>query len=312
MDKEKWGLVEAQEETNALVIFGSDNVEKLVGWLEDEVRSVVHDVSTDKGRKAIASMAYKVSQSKTALDTLGKELVSEWKAKSKAVDSERKIVRDRLDALRDEVRKPLTEHEEAEKIRIAAEALKKEVDESHAMAVVENDFFDKQRETERIKREEENERQKEMDERQKAMDEKQAELDAKQAIIDEKEAAQKQLERDAMVAKEAEERATNAAEFKAKEEKLAAEQREEELKELAESAKREAKETEERVKREAEAEKQREADEAEKREKNKKHKGAINNKAVDALIEGGMNKTNAKLAVTLIAKRLIPGVVISY
>jgi len=149
-------------------------------------------------------------------------------------------------------------------------------------------------------------------ERQKVMDEQQAELDAKQAVIDQQEAAQKQKEHNEQIAKEAEERATKAAELKAEQEKEAAAQREANLKAKAEQAELEAKETEQRLKDEAEAKIKQEAAEAEAREKDKKHKASINNAAIDALVAGGMNKTNAKQAVTLIAKRLIPNVVISY
>lgn len=77
------------------------------------------DVTTEKGRKAIASLAYKVSRSKTALDDAGKALVSDIKKKASAIDADRKTARDALDALRDEVRKPLTDYEEREERRKA-------------------------------------------------------------------------------------------------------------------------------------------------------------------------------------------------
>lgn len=142
-------------------------------------------------------------------------------------------------------------------------------------------------------------------EKQRLMNEKQAELDAKQAIIDNQEAAQKQKERDELIAKEAAQSATKEAE-------KAAAKREQELKEEKEQAERKTKETEQRLLREAEDKKQREIEEAEAREKNKKHKASINNAAVEALVSGGMTKTHAKQAITLIAKREIPNVVISY
>ena len=156
------------------------------------------------------------------------------------------------------------------------------------------------------------EQQAEQAERQRIMDEQQAELDAKQAEIDQQEAAQKQKERDEQIVKEAEERATKAAELAQQKEREAAAEREKELRLQAEQAEREAKETEQRLIREAEEKKQQETKEAEAREKNRKHKAGINNAAIDALVAGGVNKTNAKQAVTLIAKRLIPNVVISY
>lgn len=104
--------------SNAVAVF-EGGLDDVLSQIEKEVRSHAPDISTDKGRKAIASLAYKVAQSKTALDDMGKNLVAEWKAKSAAVDAERRRLRDRLDALKEEVRKPLTEWENAEKRRVA-------------------------------------------------------------------------------------------------------------------------------------------------------------------------------------------------
>lgn len=55
-----------------------------------------------------------------------------------------------------------------------------------------------------------------------------------------------------------------------------------------------------------------EAKEAERRERDKAHKTAINRAALDAFVQGGMTEECAKLAVTLIAKKSIPAVSISY
>lgn len=77
------------------------------------------DLTTEKGRKAIASMAYKVARTKTALDDFGKKLNEDARKQIAVVDEARRRVRERLDALRDEVRRPLTEWEEAEEKRKA-------------------------------------------------------------------------------------------------------------------------------------------------------------------------------------------------
>lgn len=163
-----------------------------------------------------------------------------------------------------------------------------------------------------VKRKAFEEQEAEQEKRQKEMDKKQAELDAQQAVIDKHESEQRQKERDNQIAKEAEERATKAAELRASETLAEAVRREQDLKDEAERVKREASELEQRLKDEAEAKIQREKDEAEKRENNRKHKAKINNEAIDDLVAGGMNKTNAKLAVTLIAKREVANVTISY
>jgi hypothetical protein len=93
---------------------GGAAIDPLIERIEAAVRSHVSDLTTKKGRDAIASLAFKVSKSKTALDTAGKALTERQKSEIKVVDDARKKIRDRLDALRDEARKPLTDWEHAE------------------------------------------------------------------------------------------------------------------------------------------------------------------------------------------------------
>ena len=89
----------------------------------DAVRKIVsefeHDLSTATGRKKTASLAAKVSSFKVSMDEMGKSLTEDWKQKSKVVDQVRKKMRDELDAVRDEARRPLTEWEDKEKARVA-------------------------------------------------------------------------------------------------------------------------------------------------------------------------------------------------
>ncbi|EFL6449063.1 hypothetical protein AAS80_003036 [Escherichia coli] len=106
------------EKQNAMAVFtNKEQLDPLIEKIEKEARSLVPDVSTKKGRDAIASMAHKVARSKTYIDNAGKNLVAELKALPKQIDESRRIVRERLDALKDEVRKPLTDWENAESAR---------------------------------------------------------------------------------------------------------------------------------------------------------------------------------------------------
>lgn len=100
------------------IVFAPGGVDALLEKLERDVRAVATDISTKAGRAAISSLAHKVSRSKTALDDLGRGLVADWKLRSALVDAERRRIRERLDELRDEVRRPLTEWEDAEKRRV--------------------------------------------------------------------------------------------------------------------------------------------------------------------------------------------------
>ena len=99
-------------------LFQTGGTEDLISRIEEEARSVLPDVSTPKGRKAVASNASKVARSKTYLDGLGKELVASLKQQSKLIDEERRRMRTRLSELKTEVRRPLTDFENREKARV--------------------------------------------------------------------------------------------------------------------------------------------------------------------------------------------------
>jgi hypothetical protein len=99
-------------------IFAPGGVDDILAKIRTEVMSEVIDISTEAGRKHVASLAYKVARSKTALDKMGKTLGQEHYDSWKAITSERAKIEKELDNLRDEVRKPLTDFENAEKARI--------------------------------------------------------------------------------------------------------------------------------------------------------------------------------------------------
>ena len=80
------------------------------------------DVTTKKGRDAIASIAHKVARSKTALDNIGKELVAELKDVPKKIDAERKRIADEAAAVKAEEER--READKAHKGRINRAALK--------------------------------------------------------------------------------------------------------------------------------------------------------------------------------------------
>lgn len=123
------------EKQNAMAVFTTkEQLDPIIEAIEKEARSLVPDVSTRKGRDAIASMAHKVARSKTYIDNAGKDLVAELKALPKQIDESRRIVRERLDALKDEVRKPLTDWENAESAR--KDALQQRLNDLRSLADV--------------------------------------------------------------------------------------------------------------------------------------------------------------------------------
>jgi colicin import membrane protein len=93
-------------------------IDVLIQRIKSEASAEVPDLTTKKGRDRIASLAYKVSKTKTLVDDFGKELVAEEKKRLALIDADRKKWRDECDKLRDEIRKPLTDWEQAESDRI--------------------------------------------------------------------------------------------------------------------------------------------------------------------------------------------------
>lgn len=83
-----------------------------------EVEKLTPDTTTKNGRDEIKAMAFKVTKTKTALDKQALALTEEWRVKTNAVNASRKLMTTELDALAKEVRKPLTDWEDAEKQRI--------------------------------------------------------------------------------------------------------------------------------------------------------------------------------------------------
>jgi colicin import membrane protein len=104
-------------------LFKPGAIDPLLERIKKEVRSVPTDISTETGRKAVASLAFKVAKSKTFIDEQRIKLVKGEKERLKAIDQEGGRIWDELEALQKEVRKPLTDWENAEKERVAAHEL---------------------------------------------------------------------------------------------------------------------------------------------------------------------------------------------
>ena len=89
----------------------------LLEQIEREIDAQVLDLETERGRKAIASLAYKIARTKTAIDDYGKSLNDEANARIKAVNATRNAAKSKLEALQERARKPLTDWEDAERSR---------------------------------------------------------------------------------------------------------------------------------------------------------------------------------------------------
>lgn len=319
------------EKSTALEVFkSSDSVEDIIRKVEREVNSFIPDVSTAKGRKEIASLAYKVAQSKTYLDGLGKDLVAELKEIPKLIDANRRTVRESFDALRDKVRQPLTEweeeqkrlqmeawHEEAlEMNKVFDKALAERIESDHEIALLMNEKFDRdlveakaEEERQRIAREEEMKRQAA----------EQARLEAERKAQQEIEAAAKR-EREAKEAAERAERekqeAIQRAEQAAKEAKEKAERDAKEALERAEREKKLAIEAERKKVQEAEqarlAEEERKRQEEAKRQADKEHRRKYNQETLQALVSNGFDEKLATEFIKLVASKQIPHMTMNY
>lgn len=103
---------------NPIELFAGDGMEPLLTRIETEVRSYSLDISTAAGREEVVSVAYKITRSKTTLDKMGKDLGEEYRKKVNALNAKRNMAVTRLESLRHEIRKPLTDWENAEKARV--------------------------------------------------------------------------------------------------------------------------------------------------------------------------------------------------
>lgn len=295
------------EKLDALALFTGPAMDPLVDEIRKRVLQHVPDMETVAGRKAVASLAFKVASSKVILDNLGKDLVADWKEKAKKVDLVRKKMRDDLDLLRDEVRQPLTEWEEAEAAKERQIALDAQYDRQWDEAYRMHDLF----------------------ERERIVREKEAELARQEAERKAKEQTerieQERKEREERIAREAVERATReameAAERKQREheaalarEKARAEQAErdriasEERAKAAQAsavraAEQRARDEADRKERERLAAEKAERERQEKLAANKKHRAKIEQETTDSLIELGLVLSREEAQKIVVAAR---------
>lgn len=114
------GQLAPVETMGPLEIFGSGSLDGILSKIAQDAKSQEMDISSEHGRKELASLAYKIARSKTFIDDLGKKLGEDAQKQINAINSERKKAREFLDSLKDEIRKPLTDWENLEKGRLAA------------------------------------------------------------------------------------------------------------------------------------------------------------------------------------------------
>lgn len=254
-------------EENAPAIYVAGGLGQFFDAVAAEVTAEVPDLTTRKGRERIASLAAKVSKSKTAVEKPGRDYLKRLKEMPKVVEAELRDFVNKMDALRDATRQPLTDWEQAEIARTdahvdAIQQIKDLVvfDQSPTAGHVANIIADLElleigdsweeflAEAAQVK-----------DQtliKLRALHTERARYEAEQAELIRLRAeaeAQAQRDRDAQIAREAEERTRRESEQRAQAEREAAARREQELLDQAAAAQRAA----EQAAREAEAQAER-------------------------------------------------------
>ena len=299
------------EPKDALAIFTTDDPETALAPTLAKVRAFIDgwhrpDITTEAGRKEVASMAYKVTRSKGVLEKIGKELAAEAKKVPGRIDATRRHVERVLDAWRDEVRAPLDAWEKAEGERkakhqavlaslelrplavLTADALMAEIARVSAINPADHEEFAGEIDIARTSA---------LATLDRAL-ETRKQIDADAAEL---EALRK--EKAARDAKEAEEK-------RKRDEEAAAAARAQELKDAAEKA---ATAAAAKAKADLEAKQKAEEEAERKRAANTAHRKKINRAAVaDLTAKFGLTEATAIELVTLIAKGEIANVTINY
>ena len=117
-------LVEIEEKQALDYFLTKNGLDPVLGKIEQEIKQFVPDMTTQKGRDEIRSFAYKIRQSKTYIDGIGKKLVDELKEKPRLIDAERKRLEEQeLRKSKAQERKKL-EEEESTKLKEQQRILK--------------------------------------------------------------------------------------------------------------------------------------------------------------------------------------------
>ncbi|MCK5609998.1 hypothetical protein KAR91_49450 [Candidatus Pacearchaeota archaeon] len=328
-------------------LFQKDGSDPIIEGLKKEAEKFKGDITTAKGRKEIASFARKFSTSKAYLGKLGKALSDELREKIAPIQAERNKIETCCDELRDKIRKPLTDWEDAEKERVAGheeaiqsinETLDVDIQDSNQalkhLEFVEGITIGEQFEefelaarkakesvverlkakfivlqnAEKEKAEAERLEKERLEKEQKEREEKIANEAAEQATKDAEDAAAVEAEEKDRLAKEAIEKAERET-LEAKEATEKAEREKDEAAEKAELEKQEAIDAEtKRIEDEAEVKRL----EDEKLAKNRTHRGKLNKAARASFVSEGFDEAISETLVKLIAKGKIANITINY
>jgi len=325
-------------EIQPAILFGEDHqtLEDLLESIKKEVSTIVPDITTAKGRKAITANVSRITKSKTLLDKVGKEYNAAQKELLKTFDSRRKHAFTFLEDLQKEVRKPLTEWEDKEKARIAKNEgivnafIKAGEDSENWMNLTIEELGDLlvsveevtitkrlaefEEEAEIAKKESIRKINNSIDSRKK-YDSEQKELEKLRADAAEADRIRFEADQRAEAERAAQQQVIDANKETEAAEKRAEAAEQQRITDAENADKQRGLEVEAAAQAERdriEAEKMKEEREAAAREADTKHRGKINRAIVKELLKCNIDEAQAKKVVTAIAKNNIPNVKINY
>lgn len=99
---------------DALQAFYTDpsNLDRLYDIIDNKARALVADPTTKEGASQIKSAAKQIASARIKIDNIGKDVVAKLKELPGIIDDNRKGFRKKMEALQEEVRRPVTEIEE--------------------------------------------------------------------------------------------------------------------------------------------------------------------------------------------------------
>lgn len=331
------------------VFIEGQDIDSTITKIREAAKTLPTDMTVRKNREEVASFAYKIARSKTAVDKVGAALSAEYKEIPKKIDANRRIYKEAFERLQEEVRSPLNQWEQAEKERVQRheqriESIKQNTELSDDACsvsigsaigmlndlVIDESWEEYEQEARRAKESAIANLTAQLEKRKK-YEAEQAELER----LRQEAAEREQKDREERIAREAAEKARQEqaeALAKAQAEKELAEQRRIATEKQAEAdriaaeqkAEQDRIEAQARAKQQAEAAAQAERDriaaeqakaEAEKkaREADREHQGSINRAAMEAIQHAGsLTDEQARAVIVAIIKGQVPNVIINY
>lgn len=99
---------------DALQAFYTDgnNLDTLYGIIEKKAKALVADPNTKEGASQIKSAAKQIASARIKIDNIGKDVVAALQELPKVINENRRSFREKMEALQEDVRRPVTEIEE--------------------------------------------------------------------------------------------------------------------------------------------------------------------------------------------------------